>query len=343
MANSKIEWTESTWNPVTGCSKISTGCKNCYAERMSKRLAGRFGYPKDNPFRVTLHEDKLEEPLKIKKPTMFFVCSMGDLFHEDVSFNAIQRVWATMQAPACHKHTFQILTKRPERMLEYYKWNESQPSKMKMAVEFQRPNIWLGVTCENQEMADKRIPTLLEIPAAKRFVSIEPMLGPVDVILAEGDIACVICATQWHYDDSRECPGCGSDDPYQQVSCNDPYKSTDSELDWVICGGETGPGARPMHPDWVKNLRDQCQEANVPFFFKQWGEWVPTDMLDINKDGKLLTEISNSKHTTWLMPDGSTSIDFFEEEDSVLIGKVGKKRAGRKLDGKECNEMPEVK
>ena len=213
MGNTKIEWAEKVWNPVTGCSKISPGCENCYAERMAFRLRGRCGYPDGEPFRVTLRPQRLEEPMRWRKSSMVFVCSMGDLFHDDVPDDFIHRVFATIGQ--CPQHTFIILTKRPKRMkafIEDYYAYESPT------------NVWLGVTTENQEMADRRIPILLQIPAVVRFVSVEPMLGPVDL--------------------ARGC----------------------EKIDWVICGGETGPNARPMHPDWVRSLRDQCQSAGVPFF-----------------------------------------------------------------------------
>ena len=201
MAKTKIDWADRVWNPVTGCTKISEGCRNCYAERMSKRLVGRCGYPKDNPFAVTLHPNKLMEMFKWKKSQRVFVCSMGDLFHKD-----IELVWSRSIIKACQKspeHTFFFLTKRPEHMKLVL---ETCP-----VSDF--PNLWLGVTVENQQAADERIPLLLQIPAAKRFISIEPMLGPVDLA------------------------------PWDELFI--PLG-----IDWVILGGETGPKARPLHPDW---------------------------------------------------------------------------------------------
>jgi len=251
---SKIEWTDATWNPIVGCSKCSPGCDNCYAERMAKRLskmpqtAGLYsayviddagwtgrtawaGYP------------TMTKPLHWRKARRVFVCSMGDLFHETVAFEMIDRGFAIMAR--CSQHTFQILTKRPERMLEYLSPNSPRytarkifdivcrsdphsPGVFDADAAWPLPNVWVGVTAENQEAADERIPLLLQTPAAVRFVSIEPMLGEVDI--------------SWHL------TGC---------------------IDWVICGGESGPGARPMHPDWARSLRDQCRDAGVPFFFKQ--------------------------------------------------------------------------
>uniref|UniRef100_A0A6H1ZDZ4 Phage protein Gp37/Gp68 n=1 Tax=viral metagenome TaxID=1070528 RepID=A0A6H1ZDZ4_9ZZZZ len=241
---SKIEWTDETWNPITGCTKISPGCKNCYAERMAKRLAGRCGYPKDSPFEVALHPDKLDQPLRWRKPRRVFVCSMGDLFHEDVPTPWIYDVFQRMES--CPQHIFMLLTKRPERMRSMVMggvtgWETSH-----------REHIWLGVTAENQEQADKRIPVLLSIPAAVRFVSVEPMLSTVDLChLQPNDPPVEIDALNGTHGVTR------------------PHGGKSAKLDWVICGGESGPGARPMHPDWARGLRDQCVGAGVPFFFKQ--------------------------------------------------------------------------
>ncbi len=294
----KIEWVRNkdglqgkTWNPVTGCTKVSEGCKNCYAERMAKRLAGRYGYPKDDPFKVTLHLDRLGQPLRWRKPTTIFVCSMSDLFHEDVPFEFVDEVLYAVKR--CPQHTFLLLTKRPKRMYEYVERVE--------LVDWPLDNAWLGVTAENQEMADKRIPILLQMPAAKRFVSVEPMLGPVDL--------------------SYFLP-------------KTPFKDCKEELkpwynahgpNWIIVGGETGPGARPMNPDWARGLRDQCQDANVPFFFKQWGEYSPWDAWDGD--------------TAYMWSETKIDSHFFSDDN--WVARVGRKRSGRLLDGKEWSEMPE--
>jgi len=215
MANTKIEWCERSWNPITGCSKISEGCKHCYAERMSKRLAGRCGYDKDEPFKVTFHPDKLDEPLRWRKPSRIFVCSMGDLFHEGVDDGLLCRVFDVM-AVAEH-HTFLTLTKRPARMREFFA----------RCVHGNFQNLWLGVTAENQQRADERIPILLQIPAAKRFVSVEPMLGEIDI-------------TKYL-----------------------------TQLDWVICGCESGSNRRTCQTEWIRDLKNQCISVGVPFFLKQ--------------------------------------------------------------------------
>lgn len=244
----RIEWATTTWNPITGCSPVSEGCENCYARRMAQRLRGRFGYPEDDPFRVTLHFERLDQPLKWKKPRRIFVCSMGDLFHEDVPEYAILAVWQKMgefhgldgqilpveQRPG---HIYMVLTKRPKRALDFLSCHYPRG--------FARRNLLIGVTCENQKRADERIPVLLQIPAAVRFVSIEPMLGPVDLSVK----------TFW-------------DDP-------------SAGIQWVIVGGETGPGARPMAPVWARSVRDQCRAAGVPFFMKQMAkkEPIPEDLM----------------------------------------------------------------
>ncbi len=254
---SKIEWTDATWNPVTGCTKLSAGCKNCYAERMAHRLAGRCGYPQADPFAVTLHPERLEEPLRWRKPRMVFVCSMSDLFHEDVPDEFIASVFAYMRV--AHWHLFQVLTKRPKRMADLLLSDDFWGLYSDMSYEAQDaaeeilgnrgefsvhkrrtddirtldwevwpiPNVWLGVSCENQSAACERIPHLERCPAAKKFLSLEPLLGE----------------TNFDY----------------------------AGIDWVIVGGESGPKARPMRADWVRSIRDQCVKAQVPFFFKQWG------------------------------------------------------------------------
>ena len=263
MSKSKIEWTESTWNPISGCTKISDGCKNCYAEKMAHRLKamGARGY--EDGFAVTLHPDRLGEPLERKKPTMYFVCSMGDLFHEDVPFDFLDRVFAAMILTP--QHTYQVLTKRPDRMKKYIE-DENRNFvgiAKKNSTIWPLPNVWLGVTAENQEQADKRIPILLDTPAALRFVSIEPMLGAINLTKLEKDMS----------DGTRDgykmngLTGVG----YEYMP-DSSHEWKWAKLDWVIVGGETGAGARPMHPDWVRPIKEQCETANTPFFFKKWGK-----------------------------------------------------------------------
>ena len=314
----KIEWTDETWNPITGCSHAgSPGCDHCYAKRMAQRLKGRYGYPKDNPFKVTFHPGRLDQPLRWKKPRRIFVVSMGDLFHEDVEWNWQYKIFEIMLIN--QDHTYLILTKRPEQMKKVLldiwfhlgrNYPESKP-------DFPLKNIWLGVTCENQEQADKRIPILLQIPAAVKFVSIEPMLGPIDIVPYIGYLTHE-CECGFHRDEMHIfpmgsnwlCPECG------KMTINR------EAISWVIVGGESGPGARPMHPDGARSIRDQCQAAGVPFFFKQWGEWC--SVIDSGTHHSPFV-LKNKKH------------DF---EDGETVFQFGKKKAGRILDGRTWDEYP---
>ena len=307
MGTTKIEWATRVWNPVTGCTPVSEGCANCWAKRMAKRLAGRYGYPKDEPFRVTLHPDKLDEPLRWRKASIVFVCSMGDLFHEDVPDEFVARVWGTMRYAA--EHTFLVLTKREGRMKQWLRrcgmrWVTHDGTPPANAYEgtgvivgearnWPLSNVWLGTSVENQAAADERIPHLLNTPAAKRFVSCEPLLGPITFRWAK-----------WH--------------PVRGSNHLDGLR----QLDWVIAGGESGPGAHPMHPDWARSLRDQCLEAHVPFFFKQWGEYVAPAQMPAS--------------TYREIEDFGCGIG---SENAPV--SVGKKAAGRLLDGREWDEMPE--
>lgn len=283
-SKTKIQWTESTWNPVSGCSKVSPGCKSCYAERLAKRLPASHAAGK--PFsEVVCHPDRLAIPLHWRKPRRIFVCSMGDLFHPDVPFEFIARIWSVMHD--CPQHTFQILTKRPARMAEWL-FRVSTCEGMPL------PNVWLGVTAEDQQRADERIPLLLKCPAAVRFVSVEPMLGPVRLGLEPGPAVGLPEGKAWR-------------------------PANPGSLDWIICGGESGPGARPMHPDWVRSIRDMCKSAGVPFFFKQWGEWAPYDR------GRI---------------EGSTLATPYSLDGPPI--HVGRRLAGCTLDGRTHDEFPEV-
>jgi protein gp37 len=211
--NSSIEWTESTWNPLTGCTKISPGCQHCYAERMALRLQS-MGQPHyANGFKLTLHEDSLELPLRWKRPQTIFVNSMSDLFHKDVPLGFIQKMFDVMNCASWHR--FQVLTKRSDRLLEL-------SPRLQWA-----PNIWMGVSVEKEDYLF-RIAELRKTPAKIKFLSLEPLLGPLPNLKLRG-------------------------------------------INWVIVGGESGPGARPMDPEWAFDIRDQCQAAGVAFFFKQWG------------------------------------------------------------------------
>ncbi len=311
---SKIEWTERTWNPIIGCSKVSEGCANCYAETMATRLSCNPKAPIEYQSVITnkkwngtteLVRSALEIPLKRKKPTIYFVGSMTDLFHESVKTEWLDKVFWIMGM--CSQHRFILLTKRPDLMQAYL--NDAKPHLIESRFRFPFPNIILGVTAENQEQANIRVPVLLNTPAAARFVSIEPMLGAVDLQRIQP-------AGKNYYIRYLEGLSCDNIDLY-----------VEEKIDWVICGGESGPNARPMHPDWARSLRDQCKEASIPFFFKQWGEWAA--------DGQVL---SNGK--TLNASPITEKWDIFE--DGQRIYRVGKKAAGNLLDGQEYSELPAI-
>lgn len=243
--DTSIEWTDKTWNPVSGCSHVSAGCKNCYAEKIANRFKGSKAFP--DGFKVTLHPERLNDPYKWKTyPLRIFVNSMSDLFHEDVPYPFVLRCWLTMCGNP--QQIFQVLTKRPARMLGFFKWMKDEKG-LELDVQ---PNIWLGVSVENQATALERVPLLLQTPAAIRFLSCEPLLGPVD-------LTCM--------DQTSE-----SDPGYNALTCGpDDEGPLQTVIDWVIVGGESGPGARPMNPDWARSIRHQCREAGTAFFMKQMG------------------------------------------------------------------------
>lgn len=320
----KIEWAEASWSPVTGCSPISEGCIHCYAKRMAQRLKGRFGYPKDDPFRVTFHIDRLDQPLWWRKPRRIFVCSMSDLFHKDVKGDWMWRILdSTYDSPSYHRHLFLFLTKRPEKMAaEMDNWMRCK------ALSSLPKRWWLGISAENQQRFDERWPILAQIPAAKRFVSLEPLLS--DIILKSW---CPACQKLLLESLSETCGTC--------------FTKT-IRPDWIIVGGESGPGARPVHPDWVRSVRDQCQEAGVPFFFKQWGEWIPKTMLSIPAQNLFWSQkyqkswgtldISGNwfpETTPWNGKQGEDS-----DTKEYIMYKVGKKQGRSLLDGREWDEMP---
>lgn len=323
---SKIEWTDATWNPIRGCSLVSGDCTNCYAMRQAHRQSGP-GAAYEGLTRMTEHgpiwigdvrlvPELLDQPLCWKRPRRIFVNSMSDLFHEQVPDQFIDKVFAVMALAG--QHNFQVLTKRPERMRDYLNSTSGgqisltmdQPQWVRLPTRKAWPrfpeawplsNVWLGISCEDQKSADERIPMLLQIPAAVRWVSAEPLLGPMDL-------------TGWFYSDE---PG--------GLASNKPQ--------WVVVGGESGPHARPMHPDWVRSIRDQCYAAGVPFFFKQWGRW-----------GHGFTDDPDPKGRTWaLWPDGQFTNQWRpgpEMNGSAIMYDVGKKRAGHLLDGQEWREYP---
>lgn len=298
---------------------------------------------------IRLREDNLDLPLRVKKPTVWAV--WNDLFHEAVPDEFIWKAFNTMfNAQWIFGHTFMILTKRPERMKKIIDAikndleEQAKPVKLPngntqytLTFSFPPQRIWLGVTAENQEQADKRIPILLQIPAAVRFVSVEPMLGPVDLTSIQVD----------KYTTINFLEGCGITTKPGARGQSLPNAFSE-KLDWVICGGESGPGARPMHPDWARSLRDQCQAAGVPFFFKQKGEWTWEgfepyysygsdngkwdDFICVN--GECGSCKINDQEGTWINWAGNF------DDSAKLIRRVGKKKAGRLLDGRTWDEMP---
>jgi protein gp37 len=369
---SKIEWTDATWNPIKArlydedrasprigfhCEKVSTACANCYAERMNMR--GIFtGLPYEKRSRravdIFLDEKTLLQPLHWKRPRRIFPCSMTDLFGEWVSDAMLDRIFAVMAL--CPQHIFQVLTKRPQRMRYYIESarvrapsvNEAVPGVAALAmrsgcwadaqylgpaasgnfvIDWPVPNVWLGATAEDQETANARIPILLQTPAASRFVSCEPLLGPVDLTRItnphtgpapeNGEILDALCGR------IAEWPSFGG------------VRAAAAKLDWVICGGESGPHARPMHPDWARALRDQCAAAGIGFFFKQWGMWKPLDQFE------KCYAIKAGAHCV-VSRDGQFVIDtdIADPPRAVFALRVSKKAAGRLLDGIEHNEFP---
>lgn len=290
MNKTTIEWTDYTWNPVTGCKKVSQGCKNCYAETIANRFWG------DRKFTdVQMHPERFDQIRMNGKKwdgKKVFVCSMSDLFHPHVPFNFIADVFREFWY--LPNTTFQILTKRPDIALDFFK---SQANDLKFIMPMD--NVWIGTSCEDQATANERIQLLLQIPAAVRFLSCEPLLGPLDIAKW--------LTPQWceYTDGSRQC--------FQLPAIN-----------WVIAGGESGHGARPMHPDWVRSLRDQCASANVPFFFKQWGEWVDNQNMP--------REYVSGNYKQHVFNDNTVS--------AVEVWKVGKSKSGNVLDGKQHLEFP---
>jgi len=301
-----IEWTDATWSPVTGCSKVSPGCDNCYAERITQRWGQKFTD-------VILHPERLEQPLRWRKPRRIFVCSMSDLFQEAVPWDFLLEVFAMMYLSP--KHTFQVLTKRPGRMAHFatevlpnavgYKFVGGWPS-----------NIWAGTSVESPKYLP-RLDVLARVPAKVRFVSVEPLLEAVDLKLW---LRCSICRGRGNLDDGMD-QGTTDFHSHRQSPCEFCH-GKGREIDWVIAGGESGPKARPMHPDWVRSIQIQCQEAGVPFFLKQWGEWVSlNDAVKRN-----LPRVGNT----------------YQFDDMHLaMTRVGKKAAGALLDGREWREMPD--
>lgn len=313
---SKIDWCDSTWNPVSGCAHSTVGCDSCYACTMANRMGGKGqhfeGLAEGGRWtgKVNFYPHMLLKPWKWFKPRQIFVCSMGDLFYEGVSVEQIDRVFGVIAACSANEvrgHNFLILTKRPERLREYFgqhrvvnRWMDcafdlikDEESFLFRDVKFEFPlnNVWIGTSTENQEHFDKRVPEIMKTPAVKKFVSIEPMLGPIRIFHG---------------------------------------------VDWVIAGGESSPSARPCHPEWVRGLRDQCLALRIPFMFKQWGEWKPVSWYSqathaVRLDGYTVkldhAPLSISRSTK--APSGWQG-----------IARVGKAKAGRELDGEVHDGYP---
>lgn len=404
-----IEWTDATWNPIRGCSRVSEGCRNCYAEPIAARFSGpsqpydglsKFVTPAGSnkrearwTGRVAFAEHLLDQPLRWRAPRRIFVNSMSDLFHESVPDEWIDRIFAVMAL--CPQHTFQILTKRPARMRNYFSetWQvAAQPAQTNLGVEIPAqqatiedrwhqiesaidsltldnrlfnqdrfwtsegqligriawpheplPNVWLGVSVEDQVTADTRIPILLQTPAAKRFISAEPLLGLIDLVSVLAlppprgtffTAAAKLCSDSACRRPGRHYP--------REFNCRwgkEPMGLPG--LDWVIVGGESGPGARPMHPDWAVTLRDQCAAAGTPFFFKQWGEWLPGSYR-LEEDG-LYFDTRDGR--TFPGRKSWPALHFFDTADAVRfegpgMAPIGKTWTGRLLDGRTHDGIP---
>lgn len=338
-AKTGIEWTDATWNPIIGCSRVSEGCRNCYAEG----IAGRFGNGKETVYSGLTQivngrpvwtgqikeTQQLLQPLSWRKQRKVFVNSMSDLFHQNVTDEQRDRIFAVMFAAG--RHTFQVLTKRPQAMLDYFSEDNPRYTARKIVdtaramgisdhvfdcdIYFPLMNVWLGVSVENQAAADERIPILLKTPAAKRFISAEPLLGPITF------------------------DGRWQEHPNPAVHFN-----WLDGLDWVIAGGESGPNARPMHVAWARTLRDESAACEVPFFFKQWGEWLPgLQYEDVHRaadpdeaQSKFPCMDWDDELGKWFDTGGGWADDLGEN----AVFRVGKKLAGALLDGVEHKQFP---
>ena len=312
-----IEWTDTTWNPTTGCTKVSPGCDNCYAERIVERFTGKGSFAV-----ITRSEPKLFAPFTWRKPRRVFVNSMSDLFHDQVPDAFIVQVFSVMARTP--RHTYQLLTKRHGRMRSLLSTDGFRDAVLALAPGALWPlrNLWLGVSVEDQQRATLRVPALLDTPAWIRWLSCEPLLGPIDLGAADQDATC------------------------------------DGGIDWVVVGGESGPGARPMHPGWARGLRDQCTDTGIPFFFKQWGEHLPVAVADDPQyaGGRAFehprgARISASIRergpsgtfragvTRAMRPGDRNGHGLMLDRDTIAV-RVGKKAAGRDLDGRTFDEFP---
>jgi protein gp37 len=364
-----ISWAESTWNVINGCTVVSPGCANCYAMRWAatrmKNHPSREGLARMHnghpqwTGEVSLNKKVSLEPVKWSRPRRIFVCAHGDLFHESVPDHWIDFVFNVMfLAP---QHTYQVLTKRPARMREYmqivldeteeqtaYRFAvsmlhaglENTPKDKLPLIQWPPPNAWLGTSVEDQERAEERIPLLLETPAAIRWLSCEPLLGPVDL-------------SEW-----LVCPNWSDDIPMDMTTglreCCAKCDFTGIAgfeglpiVDWVVVGGESGPGARPMHPTWARSLRDQCDRAGVAFHFKQWGDWLPFNQCRGKEQREAVSRTTiesnktgNGKQTVFGAWSNGHKIYATPGIIPVQINNVGKRIAGRLLDGVQHDGYP---
>lgn len=363
--NTAIEWTDATWNPITGCSVVSPGCTNCYAMRLAagrlKHTASRAGLTtasKAGPVwngQVRLNEDALTQPLRWRRPRGIFVCAHGDLFHPAVPDAWIDRVFAVMALSP--QHTFQVLTKRADRMRAYALANLTNGCGLdreiggRFLAEFNKarrerrdlpafalplPNVWLGVSVEDQARADERIPDLLATPAAVRFVSAEPLLGAMD--LTRVGTAGPFPGGVFTHRHALAGAIMESHTPDGAMSVADIPPGI-TRLDWVIVGGESGPGARPMHPDWARQIRDDCAAAGVPFFFKQWGASKAVEVIEGDTAGfRYMAADGLADDALRAREDAADSAD----PTAWYFANVGKTAAGRTLDGALHDAMPGV-
>jgi len=335
--HSKIEWTDATLNIVTGCTRVSEGCDHCYIERTpALRMASRKfdGQGPGSTTGVQLHPERLAQALRWRRPRRIFMPSLSDLFHEAVPDELLVQAFAVMAVTP--RHTWQITTKRPARMRSLLAdaefWSEVAQDVVGMNVVdgvpevpladdgswYPLPNVWLGVSVENQRWADIRVPLLLNTPAAVRWLSCEPLLGPVDLN---------------RYLRPRRCSQCGQ--AWTEWACGPTHAllACDPGLHWVVVGGESGPGARPMHPAWARSLRDQCATAGTPFFFKQWGEWAPSTAGDAR--GTHVVELGGPCHGR--LGEAPAAI---AARGAHIVARPGKKATGRELDGRTHDAYP---
>ena len=356
-----IEWADATWNPITGCSVVSPGCTNCYAMRLAgtrlKHLPSRAGLTQDSKAgpvwngKVRFNKQGLDQPLRWWRPRRIFVCAHGDLFHPAIPDEWIDQAFAVMAlAP---QHVFIVLTKRGARMRYWFRRERGHTAPAECLAElyldehpqiaerwpldkeraigvglrgWPLPNVWLGVSVEDHERADERIPDLLATPAAVRFISAEPLLGPLD-------LGSYLLSVRGKHDQRVRLPMLDSE---EGRAPRQGYLGEAIGLDWVIAGGESGPNARPMHPDWARSLRDQCIAARVPFFFKQWGEWLAGENL-----GWPLARWQDGQEGKHDSPDHIEWRHFTTPgEYGAFTIRVGKRAAGRLLDGHEWSEFP---